>query len=88
VDLATAAAIYALLTQPIDVSYFGGPPDPPRLHAMADGGRPYPSEPVLVAEEGPELFVPDQPGTVVPQYFMPPMPPQDKDGAGSLRPRF
>jgi hypothetical protein len=35
VDLATAGAIYALLTQPVDLSYFGKPPDPPRLHAHA-----------------------------------------------------
>jgi hypothetical protein len=33
---------------------------------MGDGGRPYANEPVIVGEQGPEVFVPDQPGTVVP----------------------
>jgi hypothetical protein len=39
------------------------------LRPMADGGRPYPAEPVVVGESGPELFVPDRPGTVLPQPY-------------------
>jgi hypothetical protein len=39
---------------------------------MADGGRPYANEPVIVGERGPEVFVPDQPGTVIP-FGAPPM---------------
>jgi hypothetical protein len=38
---------------------------------MAEGGK---GEPVVVGEEGPEVFIPDQEGTVVP-YDMPPPPP-------------
>jgi hypothetical protein len=34
--------------------------------AFAKGGRPTPGMPALVGEEGPELFVPDQPGLIVP----------------------
>jgi hypothetical protein len=33
---------------------------------MAGGGRPRAGEPVIVGEEGPEVFVPDMPGTIVP----------------------
>ena len=33
---------------------------------MAEGGRPEPGKPVVVGEEGPETFVPDQAGTVIP----------------------
>lgn len=36
------------------------------LRGMADGGRPYEDEPIVVGERGPELFVPDRPGTVLP----------------------
>jgi hypothetical protein len=32
----------------------------------AEGGRPPTGAPAIVGEEGPELFVPDRPGTVVP----------------------
>lgn len=34
--------------------------------AFAQGGRPTPGMPALVGEEGPELFVPDRPGLIVP----------------------
>lgn len=37
-----------------------------RLPGYADGGRPYADEPIVVGERGPEVFVPDQPGTVIP----------------------
>lgn len=33
---------------------------------FADGGRPPVGQPAIVGERGPEVFVPDQPGTVVP----------------------
>lgn len=36
------------------------------LFGFADGGRPEPGKPAIVGERGPEIFVPDQPGTVVP----------------------
>jgi hypothetical protein len=32
----------------------------------AEGGRPEPGQPAVVGEQGPEVFVPDQPGTIVP----------------------
>ncbi len=38
----------------------------------ADGGKAPRGEPVLVGERGPEVFIPDQSGTVVPQYYVPP----------------
>lgn len=34
--------------------------------AFAEGGRPAVGRPALVGEKGPEIFVPDQPGTVLP----------------------
>jgi hypothetical protein len=37
------------------------------LRQMAGGGRPHKGEPVIVGEKGPEVFVPDQPGTILPQ---------------------
>lgn len=37
-----------------------------RPPGFAEGGRPPVGQPAIVGEEGPELFVPDQPGTVVP----------------------
>jgi hypothetical protein len=40
------------------------------LRPMADGGRPYPAEPVIVGERGPEVFVPDRPGTVLSQAYL------------------
>jgi hypothetical protein len=45
------------------------------LQGIADGGRPQKDQPVLVGEHGPELFVPDWPGTVVPQRADPRPPP-------------
>lgn len=38
--------------------------------AFAEGGRPQPGYPAIVGEKGPELFVPDRPGTVVPNDQM------------------
>ena len=37
-----------------------------KIPGFANGGRPTPNEISLVGERGPELFVPDRPGTVVP----------------------
>ena len=37
-----------------------------QLNAFADGGRPPLNQPSLVGEEGPELFIPDTAGTIVP----------------------
>ena len=34
--------------------------------AFAEGGRPSPGQPAIVGEKGPEVFVPDRPGTIVP----------------------
>ncbi len=36
----------------------------------AEGGRPPVGQPAIVGEQGPELFVPDQPGTIVPNKLM------------------
>ena len=52
VDRQTAAIILAQQQQP--------------MRQMAGGGRPKAGEPVVVGEQGPEVFVPDQSGTVVP----------------------
>ena len=43
------------------------PINPPKL--FADGGRPPVGETSIVGERGPELFVPDRPGTIVPNEF-------------------
>ena len=45
-----------------------GPPSP---RALAKGGHVAKDEPVVVGEEGPETFVPDRPGTVVPHMPQP-----------------
>lgn len=37
---------------------------------FAEGGRPPVGEPSVVGEKGPELFVPDQPGTIVPNWML------------------
>lgn len=39
------------------------------LLGFADGGRPPVGRPSIVGERGPELFVPDRPGTVIPNDF-------------------
>jgi hypothetical protein len=36
------------------------------MPAMAQGGQPEPGSPVIVGEHGPEVFVPNMPGTIVP----------------------
>lgn len=36
------------------------------LPGFASGGRPAVGQPALVGEEGPEIFIPDRPGTIVP----------------------
>jgi hypothetical protein len=41
------------------------------IPTAAEGGRFMQNQPVLVGERGPELFVPNVPGTVVPQYAEP-----------------
>src|SRR5262249_47038609 len=51
--------------------FFLNKPDPqagiPGIPGYAQGGRPAVGEPAIVGENGPEVFVPDVPGTVVPQ---------------------
>jgi tape measure domain-containing protein len=37
-----------------------------KLNPFADGGRPPVGQPALVGERGPEIFVPDTPGTIIP----------------------
>ena len=39
-----------------------------KIRGFADGGRPSPGQVALVGERGPELFVPDSAGTVVPNH--------------------
>lgn len=39
------------------------------MRRFEEGGRPEPGEPAVVGEGGPEVFVPDQPGTVVPNWL-------------------
>jgi len=60
VDIGTAALIYRLFFMG-DVEDFAQ-----QFRGLKDGGRPNPGEVVLVGEEGPELFVSDTPGTIVP----------------------
>jgi hypothetical protein len=42
----------------------------PGFNAYAEGGKPPVGQPSVVGEKGPELFVPDQPGTVVPNDLL------------------
>ena len=37
-----------------------------KIPGFADGGRPEPNKPSIVGERGPELFIPDSAGTVIP----------------------
>ena len=41
-----------------------------KVRGFAEGGRPPPGKPSVVGEKGPELFVPDKPGTVVPKSLL------------------
>ena len=61
IDIATAAMILAQV--------LANAPAPQA--AMAGGGYPQAGEPVLVGERGPEVFIPNVPGAVVPQYAEP-----------------
>jgi hypothetical protein len=45
-----------------------------RLRGMAEGGRPRKGEPILVGERGPEVFIPDREGTVMPLDMPPELP--------------
>jgi hypothetical protein len=47
------------------------PAPPPPMRGLAKGGHVAENEPVVVGEEGPEYFVPDQPGTVWPHIPQP-----------------
>jgi len=49
-----------------------GPTDPSTLtmSSFANGGRPPVGRPSLVGERGPELFVPDRAGTIIPNHAM------------------
>jgi len=40
------------------------------LAAFADGGRPEPGKMAIVGERGPELFIPDQAGRIVPNHML------------------
>jgi hypothetical protein len=40
------------------------------IPGFAEGGRPEVGQPAIVGENGPELFVPDQPGTVIPRWLL------------------
>lgn len=64
VDIGTAALILRLFAM-------GESSDFEPIRAMKDGGRPMANEAVLVGEDGPELFVPDVPGAIVP--YVPPI---------------
>ena len=44
--------------------------DPVNINNYANGGRPPKGRPSIVGERGPELFVPDSAGTVVPNHAM------------------
>ena len=46
-------------------------PAPVPMRGLAKGGHVDEDEPVVVGEEGPEYFVPDRPGTVVPHMPQP-----------------
>jgi len=41
------------------------------LPGFATGGRPTPHDPVVVGEKGPEIFVPDSAGTIIPNHRLP-----------------
>lgn len=43
----------------------------PMMRGFAEGGRPEPGAPAMVGEQGPEVFVPDEPGTVIPNHAIP-----------------
>jgi len=47
------------------------PPAPAELRGLAKGGHVDKDEKVVVGEEGPEFFIPDEPGTVVPHMPQP-----------------
>jgi len=51
---------------------------------FADGGRPAVGEPAIVGERGPEVFVPDRPGTVVPNEEVGMA--YDRNGTGNITP--
>jgi hypothetical protein len=44
----------------------------PGLQLFADGGRPPVGQPSIVGEDGPELFIPGMPGTIVPNEMVVP----------------
>jgi hypothetical protein len=46
--------------------FFGAPASSSLPAFYADGGRPKPGKPAIVGEEGPELWIPDSAGTVIP----------------------
>ena len=47
-----------------------GPASVPTFDSFANGGRPPVGRASIVGERGPELFVPDRAGTVVPNHAM------------------
>jgi hypothetical protein len=70
-----AASVVAAATRPTQT-------EPPP--GLAEGGKAKKGKPYIVGEKGPELFVPDESGTVVPQaqFFMerPPLDPKTREG--------
>ena len=61
-DFAAQPDMSAIAAQP--------PPEAP-MRGLAKGGRVDDDEPVVVGEEGPEVFVPDRPGVVLPHMPQP-----------------
>lgn len=51
------------------------------IKAFASGGRPDPYDPAIIGENGPELWVPDRPGTIIPndELYVPGL--DDKGGS-------
>jgi hypothetical protein len=46
----------------------GGSVATPPINGYANGGRPAMNKPALVGERGPELWMPDRPGTIIPNH--------------------
>lgn len=59
-------------------------PDWSGMSGFEDGGRPPVAEPSIVGEKGPEVFVPDQPGTIIPNDKVGMS--YDQNGTGKIAP--
>jgi hypothetical protein len=60
------AKLEAYLNLTITENYTPDPKKAKPVPQYASGGRPTPGEPAMIGEEGPEIFVPDTPGTIIP----------------------